>query len=286
MKAVRRPEAADRKASSAPSAETRDDYTVILLDWLNPSHADRLWVRDSVNKLLKNFRPRQQVALYVVAHESRLLHDFTSEPAELLQTLADTEEEPEDPFDPSRPPLTSPRVKTWTALNTEERIFRFNLKILDTIDSLTGRKSLIWITNGFPILLDGRAVPGSKEVTDYREYVEPLIDKINRANIAIYTVDPRGPAAPGYGDVGTLQEFSSRTGGTTFYARNDLDEGIRLALEDTKMSYTPGCRYRAGCARHSPGRHAAGGETALSRELSIGRFGGAAASAPATVSLC
>jgi hypothetical protein len=35
-------------------------------------------------------------------------------------------------------------------------------------------------------------------------------------------------------------ELASRTGATTFAARNDLDEGIRMALEDMRLSYTLG----------------------------------------------
>ena len=91
---------ANTPAAAGASAAARDDYAVILLDWMNPGMADRLRARDSVNKLLGSFRPRQQVALYLLAKQSRLLHDFTSNPSELLETLANTEEEPEDPFSP------------------------------------------------------------------------------------------------------------------------------------------------------------------------------------------
>jgi len=266
------------EGSTLPSSETgasasqteedaaRNDYAMILLDWLNPRYADRLVVRDKVNKLLRKFQPRQLVALYLLGHESRLLHDFTADGGDLMQALADTADDPEDLLDPATPRLLDARYKTWRTLTVEERIAAFNVKILDTIGALQkvadglaripGRKSLIWVTNGFPITLDAHAVPGSgRDEPSYREYVEPLIAKLNRANVAVYTLDARGlqpPDAVSYGDVGTLQELSARTGGTAFYDRNDLDEGMRLALEDMKISYTLGFAVPLGAA---PGQH-------------------------------
>jgi VWFA-related protein len=271
-------------SASEPEEEAaaRNDYALILLDWLNPRYDDRLAARENVNKLLKKFQPRQMVALYLLAHESRLLHDFTSDGGDLMQALADTPDDPEDPFDPSRPRESDARFTTWVTLKVDERISAFNGKVLDTLGTLEkiadglarvpGRKSLIWVTNGFPIVLDGLAVPGvGPDQVSYRRKVESLIDKLNRVNVAVYTLDARGiqaappdppgrngavrprkPTDPSYGDVATLQEFSSRTGGTAFYNRNDLDEAMRLALEDTKVSYTLGFAVPMGAA---PGQH-------------------------------
>jgi VWFA-related protein len=274
--------ASETGVSASQSEEeeaARNDYAMILLDWLNPRYADRLFVRDQVNKLLRNFQPRQRVALYLLGHEPRLLHDFTSDGGDLLQALADTPDDPEDPFDPAEPRVTDARHKTWATLTPEERMASFNVKVLDTIGVLQkvadglarvpGRKSLIWVTNGFPIVLDARAVPGSRQDdVSYRQYTDPLLATLNRANVAVYTLDARGLQGdpipprlglhpppqhePSYGDIGTLLEFSGRTGGTTFYNQNDLDEGMRLALEDTRISYTLGFAVPPGAGQ---GRH-------------------------------
>jgi len=262
------PAATDSPASqTVENAAARNDYAMILLDWLNPRYADRLSVLDHVRKLLQRFQPRQMVALYLMGHESYLLHDFTADPAELLQALANL-----DPglFEPDRAPTsrfdgryTEDRAAAMQS-KVEEQLFDFNIKVLDTLETLgkvadglariPGRKSLIWVTNGFPIVLDSRAVPGAKPaVIVYSQDTEKAIGKFNRADVAIYTVDARGfPAAPSYGDVGTMQEFSARTGGATFYQRNDLDEGMRLALEDTRISYTLGFAVPVDAA---PGQH-------------------------------
>jgi len=243
---------------------TGAEYAVILIDWLNPSYRDRVTDRELVYKFLRNARPRQQIAMYVLGKPSRLLHGFTSDTAELLQTLADTAIDPEDVYDPMPPTLAEPRYKMWATLTTEEKIFRFNVKILDTFETLNkladglarvpGRKDLIWISNGFPLVVDGHAVAGATPAEiEYPENMQETVAKLNRADIAVYSVDARGLVADGrYGDVGTLQEFSERTGGTAFIDRNDLDEGMRLALEDTRISYTLGFTVPVGAV---PGLH-------------------------------
>jgi VWFA-related protein len=257
-------EGATFPAADAAPAESRNDYAMILLDWLNPRYPDRLFVRDNVNRLLKTFQPRQSVALYLLGHSPRLLHDFTNDPGELLQALAATEDEYEPDAGPAgkfdaryagRAPATPSSV--------ESQIFDFNVKILDTLSALgkvadalariPGRKSLIWVSNGFPFVLDGSAIPGAKGIEiSYTEDVEKVIDKLNRADVAVYTVDARGlPVnAKGYG--ASLREFATRTGGTAFGDRNDLDEGMRLALEDMKVSYTLGFMVGTNAA---PGMH-------------------------------
>ena len=55
---------------------------------MNPRYADRIAVRQEVNKLLKNFQPRQRVALYLLGSDFRLLYDFTPDPADLLRNPA------------------------------------------------------------------------------------------------------------------------------------------------------------------------------------------------------
>jgi VWFA-related protein len=250
------PAAANAASAGQSPTGGRDDYAVILLDWLNPRYADRVAVRDAVNKLLRDFQPRQRVALYVLGRPPRFLHSFTFDSAELLDILARTDEEPEDPFDPAKPAQLDGRMKTWVTLTVEERLLRFNTNILDTIGALEkitgilarlpGRKAIIWATNGFPIVLDERAVPGfGRGTVSYVQHVEPLIEHLNRANVTLHTLDARGMRGEPvglqpYGDIGTLQELASRTGGTSYSERNDLAAGMRQALEDGKISYTLG----------------------------------------------
>lgn len=250
--AVARSAAAGTTSASTQSVDTRNDYAVFVLDWLNPREADRIKAWDAAIQLLETFQPRQQAALYVMAPpHTRLLHDFTTDHTELLQALRDSPPDPEDPNDPAKPSGSGNSLKIWAALPVEDRTATFNGKVLATIAALDkladglgripGRKSVIWVTNGFPIQLDQRAVPGAKGlITDYGPWAEPLIDHLNRANVALYTVDPRGLAPTSYGDDGTISELSERTGATSFYDRNDIAEGMREAFDDARTGYTMG----------------------------------------------
>ncbi len=49
-----------------------------------------------------------------------------------------------------------------------------------------------------------------------------------------------------------MEQLSERTGGVTFTGRNDIDAGIRTALEDMRVSYVLGFHVPAGAA---PGLH-------------------------------
>jgi len=141
---------------------------------------------------------------------------------------------------------------------------RFNVKILDTIATFEKKWRCGWraFQQKKPDLGDERLPDRSgrsccsglgQEEASYREDADALIHELNRENVAVYAVDARGlQVCPTYGDERTLQEISSRTGGTTFTNQNDLVEGMRLALEDSKISYTVGFSVPASA---TPGLH-------------------------------
>lgn len=269
----------DRSSAHASSGQ-RGEYIVLVLDSINPRFEDRVVVRASIQKFLKNSQPGRPIGLYLLGQHAGWVHGFTLNPADLFAAVSAAIQEPDDPFDPSRPRETDSRYEMWLRLTPEERISGFNAKILDTIAALDklagamgrlpGRKNLVWPTNGFPILLDDAIIDGSAnrnpkaEEVSYRADVERLLDKINGSNTAIYTLDARGLQAaapdrsvrslgrtsqftdPSYGDLGTLQEFAARTGGKALFGRNDLDEGIREAIEDSESGYWLGITVPAG----------------------------------------
>ena len=116
-----------------------------------------------------------------------------------------------------------------------------------------GRKSLIWLSDAFPLVIDNSVVPGANaaEVV-YHQNLERLLARLNRADVAVYGVAACGLSVTARSYSGTMVQLAERTGGTAFYGRNDLDEGIRLALEDMRISYTLGFHVPAGAA---PGLH-------------------------------
>lgn len=139
--------------------------------------------------------------------------------------------------------------------------------------AVPGRKTLIWVTDSVGAMghfLDdnpdeylrrwyGKAGLNVPSVPYWENgvHVEQMVRLMNRAGIAVYTVDARGletenlefqgrpNAAPEVEDViaGTPQpnqmllEIANRTGGRAFFNRNDLETGLRRAITDARFTY-------------------------------------------------
>src|ERR1700677_4755765 len=74
-------------SSSAGSEEAPPGYSVILLDWLNIKYSYRIQAQQQVIALLKKYQPRERVAIYILDHDPRLLHDFTSDMTVLIPAV-------------------------------------------------------------------------------------------------------------------------------------------------------------------------------------------------------
>jgi VWFA-related protein len=210
-------------------------YSVILLDWLNIKYSYRLLAREQVIGLLKKYQPRQRVAIYILDHDPRLLHDFTTDMAALVQAVDDAGVGfPTLDDDPGGRGRVSGGNTEWQILYWQNEVFD-TLHTLEVIAGhlahVPGRKSMVWLSAGFPTMIGG---------IDFAPRVERALGRLNKADVAVYSVNACGlsEACRSYGN--PMFELATRTGATTFAARNDLDEGIRLALEDMRISYTLG----------------------------------------------
>ena len=257
-------------AVGGPTAGEKEErvpsgYALIVLDWLNTPYFDRLRAQEQVIRLLKGFEPSQRVGVYLLGQAPRLIHDFTTDRDELIAAIEEAglepaamdETRPAGLFDASTGSRTTPRP------NAAEQMFLLNIRVKDSIHFLDliaerlvhvpGRKSLIWLSNAFPIRINGGVVAGAREADiSYLRETEALLAKLNRADVAVYPVDASGLTTMSRSFVGTMQELAERTGGTAFYGRNDLQEGIRIAMEDGRDGYTLGFQLPAG---ELPGVH-------------------------------
>jgi VWFA-related protein len=224
---------ADRGAPEAGSEGATGGYSVILLDWLNIQYAPRLQAQRQVIGLLKKYQPQERVAVYILDHDPRLLHDFTSDMPALVKAVEEAGVGPTTVED--GPPGRG------AGGNTDWQILYWQNEVFDTLHTLEvvaghlghvpGRKTLVWLSAGFPTTIGG---------IDFLPRVERALGRFNKADVAVYTVNACGLSRTcrSYGN--PLYELASRTGATAFAARNDLDEGIRLALEDMRIGYNLG----------------------------------------------
>ena len=160
--------------------------------------------------------------------------------------------------------------------------------IAGAYSSLPGRKSLIWVTGGFPFEIDGsKSTSDGMPALDKDSVMDILNDyqstwqALSDANIAPYPVDMHGlmttsmPDASYKGkrggnaqaalgkfenqkqnrnedNINTMTTFANETGGKAFYNDNDLVTGFKQAVNDTRSSYMLGYYLDANAA---PGWH-------------------------------
>jgi VWFA-related protein len=142
---------------------------------------------------------------------------------------------------------------------------------------VSGRKTLIWITDNIPgefvendldEYLQQWRTQAKFSVSSAPAYlnsadIERMMRLMNGAGVAVYPVSSEGlePADLGFRNTKApvpntqavtdlqkrlpntdahlyMSEFASRTGGRAFLNRNDLETGIRRALDDSRFSYT------------------------------------------------
>jgi VWFA-related protein len=236
---------------AAPNGVEPAGYALFVLDWLNTPYSDRVQAKELAIGLLKKFQPRQKVAVYLLSHKPGLVHDFTSDIPELIQAIEDAGLQPEDlgeeTFGRFDARYGSPRDRS----TVEEKLFFMRNRIEDSmavfrtmvagLTRVPGRKSLVWLSAGFPVTVGPGTIPGAKPADlNYRQDVEKLFQALNRADIAVNAVNAHALSTKPGAHSETLMEFAERTGGTYFGDRNDLDEGIKLAFEDMRVSYIVG----------------------------------------------
>jgi len=231
--------------------------TVILFDVLNTAVEDQTAMKKGLLQSLNGIKEGTPVALLILGDDLTVVSDFTTSTIWLTKAAGNGLGPRAEGFGP---PITARKTgnptrdrmilkATSQAFRVEdhERALRtlaaLNL-ICEQLAPMRGRKSLLWVTGG---------LSASGQTTE----VEDAIDKLNEANVAVYTVDARGVLLdPGLtaetdtndltgpvheereltrGDV--LAVMASSTGGVGYHNTNRLDGAISQALGDRSLVY-------------------------------------------------
>lgn len=268
--------------------------TVIAIDTINTPLFDHAYGRQQVLKYLAdNVDPGQVLALMIMSSGGvKVVQGLTEDPQQLISRLkklsggspamqgldADAQASAAMGRIPALPPATVgmdgfaymraivalgdatiAQFKQMDAL--EATINAFNA-IAWSLSGVPGRKSLIWLTGGFPFLISSPdAIP------DYLGGAyERAMHALDEAQISVYPVDVTGLTMLGAADASraslkdgaqasgllskrswlhqsatvSLNQVAEMTGGKAFYNTNDLANSFKRAAEDSSSYYMLG----------------------------------------------
>ncbi len=256
---------------------------VLLLDALNTGSEDLSYARLQTTKFLQNLSSPTPVAVYALEPHLRILQEFTVDRSLSLKALeffsaatsselsGSVEEAPdfllsgqeaqryEEFLDRARD-MNAASNRHYMIRRVEKTVIALN-EIAHHLSGVPGRKSLIWISGGFPVAvaLDGNLrIESESEPRSFAPLIEGAARALTSSNIAIYPVDARGlmtysgfhasirsvrPDKPlslssiTAAEMATMDTLAERTGGRAFYNSNDIAGALAKSSEDGQTSY-------------------------------------------------
>ncbi len=186
--------------------------TAIVLDGINTEFLDQSYVRDQAIEAVKRMQLNESIAILALTPGLKL-QNFTRNRERLLDTI--------NGFLPNLPPYPMRQRIQFTLAALKNLAGRMS--------GTAGRKSIVWITGGFP------------RVRAYESVIQKTLNQVNEANVAIYPVDARGLMLNGGArNIETMEQFADATGGEPYYNRNDISVATEEAMEDSRSTYVVG----------------------------------------------
>lgn len=284
--------------SSDAIAALPQRFVAVVFDDTDMLMQDTMWVRNSADRLLSSLASSDRVGFYSTS--GQVTTEFTQDHEALKQTLpqvvprptaggagihdcpeislfqADeivnksnvqamdvaTEDAVQCAFggdETMRAPAKAlAETSALRALSTGEAQIQYVYQHLQDVTKrlagMPGQRIMVFVSPGFIVTLSLGLESSA------------LIDRANRANIVINTIDARGLYTPDMGDIAdpprdsgrtlgykssyritaqlaqsdVLAQIADGTGGTFFHNRNDIDEGLRQAASAPAVSYLLG----------------------------------------------
>ncbi|HXZ27559.1 MAG TPA: VWA domain-containing protein, partial [Terriglobales bacterium] len=281
--------------------------TIVALDTINTPFLDQTRGREALVKyLVKNLDRGPVTLLKIYPGGVSLVFDFTTNPEIIRAGLTQALKQNFHSMQGSRPTDLPPNIAEFVGelqradpsrvakmisdlaeafpsstlqRNTIEETLEALRHIAGVYGGLPGRKSLLWLTAGFPFDLDPKleATPGSVTWIYDRTF-----QQLSDADVAVYPVNLKGMEIQGTGlddtarnrgtsiadpttfsapkgdeqynlRMATLNEVASRTGGQAYYYDNDLPKAFEKAEADASAYYM--LAYYLDRANTLPGWH-------------------------------
>jgi VWFA-related protein len=229
--------------SNSPLYSGNSSLNVILLDAINTDFSNHAYAQDMLVKYLGTNPKIQPTAVYALENNLRLLHDFSTDPAALRDAITHYKGIGVAHL-PTVEAAASPFTQRGTFRNVPQgrgAAFSGMIFLAQTLSGYSGRKNLIWISEGFPLSLYPDSVMSDEimQVEDYSPMVEKIADELMGAQVALYPISAAGVSKDDQFSAHTaMSSMAQRTGGKTFFNRNDIDTGVRTSLDDGSTYYT------------------------------------------------
>lgn len=270
----------------AQRAGVAPGVTVLLVDAVNTGFFDQKASRDALIAFLKQIQPQDRIGLYVLGRRGlTLLHDYTTDASSLVARLHAAKGELSADLDAStldaseQQDLRDMGLGDFAEANQRVADFYTTNRVVNTLSAfeaiaqhlsgLPGRKSLVWLSGGFPLSIGFDELPeagatfSTRDQRIFTRELESAVRALNNSGIAVYPVDARRllnptnfsaesrrpPGGNGRGlpslastnaPIDTMLTLADRTGGRAAYNTNDLTSAIRRAVEDGRVTYTLG----------------------------------------------
>ena len=276
-------------------SQNAEPVVLLLLDGINTPATDQLYARQQLLEYVRRLKADQRVAILALGSRLFLLQDFTADPQVLRSALESYSASDSPLLTRSLPTQITPQMAEvmgfpWAVplqsltranqenlVNTTDERIRATLAALDSIArsmvGYSGRKTLVWVSSGFPVSLrlGGR---NSSLSRSYAAELSATATRLSQAQIAVYPVDARGliadlkdtPAQPdqvvqtipplGSTDSGAealtriaplvaeshleMEQIAQDTGGRAFYDANNLTAAVTAAVQDGNSYYRLG----------------------------------------------
>lgn len=244
----------------APATET-----VLLLDRLFLQQTDQIHAVQRINLFLDRRRKGDGIGIYTLGSNLQLqaLVDVTSDEKQ-LRRAADSLKPAMPNRDSDTTGMSEKASAEYMALLIRERVYALKhafQAIARHLASVPGRKTLVWITEAFPLLYCS-IVEGC---IDFSPDMEEAARSLNDANVALYAIDGRGligalgqmtgipkaefrgqlwpqvrsraavPAGPTH--IETMNLLAGLTGGAVYFNTNAVEDSLQKAVQDGDVTY-------------------------------------------------
>jgi VWFA-related protein len=259
----------DSKLISAPPASPNEfsnrrggniaRATVIFFDLLNEAFATRGTAASQLVKYLQSMEKPDYLFLYLLTVDGRLyaVHG--------VPDASTPDASSQEPWTRQIKPLLDDALREVTRVRPVDvdvavRVqltFRELEELGVELSRIPGRKNIVWITDGVPVVL-GPVRSDTGDFVDFTPLIRALSDAMDRSGISLYPVrqvmlgspdavpdypdasEGRG-ATPrsGIGSLDTVDQFAGLTGGRPD-AGKDIGAAIQQAMNDVRTSYQIG----------------------------------------------